>query len=152
MWRLVNLVWADFSEESIAFIFRVEKSESEEPAWAGGWRWRRYFPPKRRLTQDVHGATQQKTAFFIFKSSSPPPRRLAQPCRTEGCEYYRSVNTCGACWREKSKIRPPNPHPFNLLSCHGTRKKNEGREFYYGNGSRSRDPVLFTWPPSLQWF
>jgi hypothetical protein len=29
------------------------------------WRWRRYVPPKRRFTQDLHGATSQKTAFFI---------------------------------------------------------------------------------------
>jgi hypothetical protein len=29
------------------------------------WRWRRYVPPKRRLTHDLHGATSQKTAFFI---------------------------------------------------------------------------------------
>jgi hypothetical protein len=28
------------------------------------WRWRRYVPPKRRFTQDLHGATSQKTAFF----------------------------------------------------------------------------------------
>jgi hypothetical protein len=29
------------------------------------WRWRRYDPPKRRFTQYLHGATSQKTAFFI---------------------------------------------------------------------------------------
>jgi hypothetical protein len=29
------------------------------------WRWRRYVPPKRRFAQDLHGATSQKTAFFI---------------------------------------------------------------------------------------
>jgi hypothetical protein len=34
------------------------------------WRWRRYVPPKRRLTQELHGATSQKTAFFIIKSCS----------------------------------------------------------------------------------
>jgi hypothetical protein len=26
---------------------------------------RRYVPPKRRFTQDLYGATSQKTAFFI---------------------------------------------------------------------------------------
>jgi hypothetical protein len=37
MWRRVDLVnWTDVSEERIASIFRVEKSASEEPAWAGG--------------------------------------------------------------------------------------------------------------------
>jgi hypothetical protein len=34
------------------------------------WRWRQYVPPKRRLTQDLHGAISQKTAFLIQISSS----------------------------------------------------------------------------------
>jgi hypothetical protein len=69
MWRRVVLVWTNVSEE---------------PAWAGGcrvcshlltlvprsriflpWRWRRCVPPKRQLTLDLHGATSQKTTFFI---------------------------------------------------------------------------------------
>jgi hypothetical protein len=36
MWYHVDVVWTDVSEERIASIFRVEKSASEEPAWAGG--------------------------------------------------------------------------------------------------------------------
>jgi hypothetical protein len=32
MWRRLDLVWPDVSEERIASIFRVEKSVSEEPA------------------------------------------------------------------------------------------------------------------------
>jgi hypothetical protein len=36
MWRRVDLLWTDVSEESIAFIFWVEKSASEEPEWADG--------------------------------------------------------------------------------------------------------------------
>jgi hypothetical protein len=36
MWHRVDLVWTDVSEKHIAFIFRVEKSASEEPPWAGG--------------------------------------------------------------------------------------------------------------------
>jgi hypothetical protein len=36
MWRRADLVWTDASQESIASIFKVEKSASEEPAWAGG--------------------------------------------------------------------------------------------------------------------
>jgi hypothetical protein len=38
MWRRVDLVWIDVSEERIASIFRVAKPASEEPAWAGGCR------------------------------------------------------------------------------------------------------------------
>jgi hypothetical protein len=50
MWCRVDLVWTDVCEE---------------PAWAGGCRLRRYVPQKRWYTQDLHGATSQKTAFFI---------------------------------------------------------------------------------------
>jgi hypothetical protein len=39
MWRCVDLVLTDVSEEYIASIFRVEKSATEEPAWAGGFSW-----------------------------------------------------------------------------------------------------------------
>jgi hypothetical protein len=38
MWRSVGIVWADVSKKRIASIFRVEKSASEEPAWADGYR------------------------------------------------------------------------------------------------------------------
>jgi hypothetical protein len=41
MWRHVDIVWTDVSEERIASIFRVEKSGSEEPTWAGGCSHRR---------------------------------------------------------------------------------------------------------------
>jgi hypothetical protein len=36
MWHRADLVWTDVSEERIAPIFRIEKSASEEAAWAGG--------------------------------------------------------------------------------------------------------------------
>jgi hypothetical protein len=78
-WCHVDLVRTDVLEERIASIFRVEKYSSKEPAWAGGssfqpWRWRRYIPPKRQFTQDLHGVTSQKTVFFIattVKTSNP---------------------------------------------------------------------------------
>jgi hypothetical protein len=35
------------------------------------WRWRRYVPPKRRFIQYLHGATSQKTAFFIVVAWKP---------------------------------------------------------------------------------
>jgi hypothetical protein len=38
IWRRIDLVWTDFSEERIASIFRAEKSANEEPVWAGGCR------------------------------------------------------------------------------------------------------------------
>jgi hypothetical protein len=80
MWHRVGLVWTDVSEERITSIFREGKSASEEPECAGGcrlsllvprsrnfvpWRWRRCVTSKLRFTQDLHGATSQKTAFSI---------------------------------------------------------------------------------------
>jgi hypothetical protein len=39
VWRRVDVVdWTDVLEDRIASIFRVEKSASEEPAWAGSCR------------------------------------------------------------------------------------------------------------------
>jgi hypothetical protein len=38
MWPRVDRVWADVSDEHFASIFRLEKSASEEPVWAGGCR------------------------------------------------------------------------------------------------------------------
>jgi hypothetical protein len=83
MWRRVDLVWTDISEEHIAYIFRVEKSSSEEPAGAGG---RFFYPenvlPKCRFTQDLHCATSHKTAFFIVtavRTSNLTNRILFQP-------------------------------------------------------------------------
>jgi hypothetical protein len=78
MWRLVDFVWTNVSEERLASTFRVEKSASEEPVCNHlltlvptsmiflPWKWRRYVPPKRRFTQNLHGATSQKTTFFIL--------------------------------------------------------------------------------------
>jgi hypothetical protein len=61
MWRRVVLAWTDVLEERIASIFRVEKSASEEPVWAGGCRLQTAdVLPKRRFTQDLQGATSQK--------------------------------------------------------------------------------------------
>jgi hypothetical protein len=63
-----------FPQAHIASIFRVEKSASESAAFLTlvphsriflPWRWRRYVPPTCRFTQDLHGATSQKTTFFI---------------------------------------------------------------------------------------
>jgi hypothetical protein len=36
------------------------------------WRWRRYVLPKRRLTQDLHSATPQKTTFFLSNLFAQP--------------------------------------------------------------------------------
>jgi hypothetical protein len=74
MWYRIDLVWTDASEERIASIFRIEKSAAVSIHLLTlvpssriflFWRWRRYLPPELRFTEDLHGATSQKTAFFI---------------------------------------------------------------------------------------
>jgi hypothetical protein len=83
MWRQVDLVWTDLSEERFAYIFRVEKSASEKPAWAGGsilLLARRFFCPENvgdmflRYIGSYKISTSQKTEFFIaaaVKTSTP---------------------------------------------------------------------------------
>jgi hypothetical protein len=41
-------------------------------------KWRRYVPPKRRITQDLHGATSQKTKFFVGTSAKTSNLTLPQ--------------------------------------------------------------------------
>jgi hypothetical protein len=45
------------------------------------WRWRPYVPPKRRITQFLHGTTSQKTSFFIVTAMKTSNRSL--PCPQE---------------------------------------------------------------------
>jgi hypothetical protein len=66
MWRYVDLVWTDVSQERIASIFSAEKSTSEEPEWAGGCSLQDYNKSTRRHNK--------KTEFFIVtavKTSNP---------------------------------------------------------------------------------
>jgi hypothetical protein len=51
MWRRVDLVWTDVSEEHIVSIFRVEKFSSNTLL-------------RNVSSQDPHGATSQKTALY----------------------------------------------------------------------------------------
>jgi hypothetical protein len=100
MWRRVGLMWTDISEEHIASIFRVEKSASERDTSSHlltlvprlriflSWRWRRNVLPKRRFTQDLHGTTSQKTAFFI--------NTAVKISRSSCLQKWR------ICWRRKS--------------------------------------------------
>jgi hypothetical protein len=69
--RVVSWVSADVSEEHIASIFRVEKSHLLShwfllSLFFRPWRWRRYVPPKCRLTPNgLHGVISQKMGLFI---------------------------------------------------------------------------------------
>jgi hypothetical protein len=62
------------------------------------WWWRRYVPPKRRFTQDLHGATSQKTAFFIVAPVKPSD--LTVLCRLEASVFIRILesNCCIKTW------------------------------------------------------
>jgi hypothetical protein len=57
------------------------------------WRWRRYIPPKRRFTQELHGATSQKTAFFIVTSM-----KTSNLSYTVIIDHYYHSSYCCYCW------------------------------------------------------
>jgi hypothetical protein len=76
MWRRVDLMWTDVSEKYRLHLQGRKIREWDwklQPPFHIGfrsrfflpWRWRAYFPPKRRFTQDLHGSTTQKKAFFM---------------------------------------------------------------------------------------
>jgi hypothetical protein len=56
MWRRVDIVWTDVSEERIASIFHLLTLVPRSRIFLH-WRWMRYVPPKHRFTQDLYGAT-----------------------------------------------------------------------------------------------
>jgi hypothetical protein len=62
MWRHVDLVWTDVLEAALCshLLTLVPRSRIFLP-----WRWRWYDPLKHQFTQDLHGATSLKMAFFI---------------------------------------------------------------------------------------
>jgi hypothetical protein len=49
------------------------------------WWWRRYVPPKRRVTQDLHSATSQKMIFFYIYHVFAHP----SPTRTRALSYHK---------------------------------------------------------------
>jgi hypothetical protein len=59
----IRLCWPEFSHQQT--FQQIITSAATFSRWFLPWRWRRYFRPKHRLTQDLRGVTSQKTAFFI---------------------------------------------------------------------------------------
>jgi hypothetical protein len=60
------------------------------------WRWRRYVPPKRRLTKYLYGATSQKTVFFKYtylRITALNARQVCLVCRFSmlGCIPQESM-------------------------------------------------------------
>jgi hypothetical protein len=76
------------------------------------WRWKRYVPPKRRFIQDVHGATSQKTAFFIataVKTSNLPDMILT------GLKFWNALYlTLNSIHVTSELIVSLNLLPFNI--------------------------------------
>jgi hypothetical protein len=75
IWRRIDLVWTDVSEERIASILRVEKSASLEPAWAGGCRldnfdcWLSLQPPTHASSSIAHFSTLKMEAIRSSETS-----------------------------------------------------------------------------------
>jgi hypothetical protein len=77
MWRCVDLVLSDVSEEHIASIFRVEKSASEEAAWTGGssanvGSHKIYMSPRPRRRHSPHYAVLSRLP--LLSLSQPMPK------------------------------------------------------------------------------
>jgi hypothetical protein len=70
------------------------------------WRWRRYVPPKRRFKQDLHGATSQKTAFFIVTA--------VKISNLTTMLYFKLDRRSVVVWYTKTELQ-------NLLPEHGSR-------------------------------
>jgi hypothetical protein len=75
MWRRVDLVWTDVSEERIASIFRVEKSAIEEPAWASAATCSRWFLARGFFYPEDGGDTFLWNIGLHKIYTAPHPRR-----------------------------------------------------------------------------
>jgi hypothetical protein len=118
MWCHLDLVWTDVSEERMASIFRVEKSASEEPAWAGGchllftykavtviWRGRwghaavgLWFVPLLRRS----GRIRYASSVFEFNTSFPFTENAAKKSKrfTRIMEYYFFLGNVSNIWEQ----------------------------------------------------
>jgi hypothetical protein len=74
MWCRVDILLTDVSEERIASIFKVEKSASDAPTWAGCCRLQ---PPAHAGSSRVNFSTLKMEAIFSETSvhTRPHPRR-----------------------------------------------------------------------------
>jgi hypothetical protein len=76
------------------------------------WRWRRYVPPKRQFTQDLHSATSQKTAFLIFHNHQ------SLTIYYISITIYRfNINNLENTWRVLWDIMPYSP--LKVKRCFG---------------------------------
>jgi hypothetical protein len=78
------------------------------------WMCRRYFPPKRRVTQDLHGATSQKTAFFINQFWLNGPYMQLFWGKMQACYPDRSCS-CNPIQNRILKSCSFLTYPFNSL-------------------------------------
>jgi hypothetical protein len=51
----------------------------------------RYVPPKRRLTQDLHSATSQKTTFFIVTSMKASNLTIRRVFELNNNQHFHSL-------------------------------------------------------------
>jgi hypothetical protein len=87
MWHREDLVWTNVSEERISSIFRVEKSTSEESAWAGGCNPRHdEAGPQRdldiKVTWRMPSSGMWRSVYLVWWLLTPVPRsRISLPWR-----------------------------------------------------------------------
>jgi hypothetical protein len=113
MWRRVDLVWTDISEERIASIFRVEKSASEEPAWAA-CTWRRWLLVRGFLYPEDGSNTFLRNVGSHKIYTVPHPRRRRSSNKCIILEHLRTLATFNKL-KQKARLdvsRPWGPKVF----------------------------------------
>jgi hypothetical protein len=103
------------------------------------WRWRRYIPPKRRFTQDLHDATSQKTAFFIVtavKTSNQMDIERSDIFRFCACRWkWMRVILNHIKWMPRPTSSSSPPSPIIASSRGPTRAQIAGPIHYSSSGS-----------------
>jgi hypothetical protein len=113
MWRLVDLVWTDVSEEGVASIFRVEKSASEEPAWAGGY-------SLRNIPEDgiLHSHRRENLKSYIYENgwwNFDECSRFQNPWARKRSMYEKILNGKKICFEIFTDLHNLSPPPFPSL-------------------------------------
>jgi hypothetical protein len=141
MWRRVDIVWTNVSEERIAAIFKVEKSARKEPAGAGGCR----LLLARGFFYSEDGCDTFLRNVGSHKIYTPPhPRRP----NSSFSIYFILIETHLKC---KVTVRALQFHLCLSINCkdsyrHGNRRQNLFRSFVKMKGIRCRVWKLFLLP------
>jgi hypothetical protein len=126
MWRRVDLVWTDVSVERIASILRVDKSESEEPAWTGGlddWIYCPFLDNYNKLQELTVNDCLRLTPFITGLRVSSLPLSLSWFWFTNRSVLLRMTYEC--------RVRTHDAHDCLVLVCTTLYMVSDLRGEYY---------------------